>query len=193
MLPLPYAPRTLRGAARVALAVVCLVALSACSGGSGSSATVSFAAGQRHAAPDLKGTTLRGNKPFSLSALKGQVVVVNYWASWCDPCREEAPYLDRTYTDFDGKGVEFIGVDYHGDGTDGSKALAFMKAHDVPYDSLFDRDSKTVLQFKGTVAIEAPPVTLVIDKRGRVADVINGVVVYDDLHKFITNALAEAA
>jgi thiol-disulfide isomerase/thioredoxin len=175
------------------MAAACLVALSACTSGGSSSATVSFAAGQRKTAPDLQGTTIVAKQPFSLASLKGQVVVVNYWASWCPPCRDELPQLDDTYKNFHGKGVSFIGVDYHGDGDTDANARAFIQAHKVPYDSLFDRDSHTVLQFKGKVSIEAPPVTLVIDKQGRIANVINGVVVYSDLHKFITDALAEPA
>jgi peroxiredoxin len=189
----PHTVRSLTAASRAVLVAACLVALSACTGDGSSAATVTFAEGQRKAAPDLQGTTIRGGTPFSLAALKGQVVVVNYWASWCDPCRQEVPQLDDTWTDFHDKGVSFIGVDYHGDGDDDSQARAFMQAHQVPYDSIFDRDSKTVLQFKGKVNLGAPPVTLVIDRQGRIANVINGVVVYSDLHKFVTDALAEPA
>jgi thiol-disulfide isomerase/thioredoxin len=189
----PYASRSLLAAVRTAMAAACLVALSACTGNGSGAAAVSFDPGQRKPAPDLQGTTIRDKQAFSQASLKGQVVVINYWASWCDPCRQEVPQLDQTYQDFHAKGVSFIGVDFHGDGDKPDKALSFMRSHQVPYDSLFDPNSTTVLQFKGKVSIEAPPVTLVIDKQGRIANLINGVVVYSDLHKYVTDALADPA
>jgi thiol-disulfide isomerase/thioredoxin len=191
----PLLTASLRTASvRTALAGACLLALSACTGGSSNDgAPVSFPVGHRAAAPALTGTTIMHNQSFSLASLRGQVVVINYWASWCEPCRDEAPQLKQTYQDFQGKDVTFIGVDFHGDGKDDSAAKAFLTAHQVPYDSIFDRDSKTVLDWKGKVSIEAPPMTIVVDKQGRVANVINGVVQYTDLHEFVADALAEPA
>jgi thiol-disulfide isomerase/thioredoxin len=180
---------------RTAIAAVCLLALTACTGGGASSATggmVSFAPADRKDAPDLRGTTILDKTQFSLAAQRGHVVVVNYWASWCDPCREELPALHDVYEDFSGKGVQFIGVDYRGDGRTTSAAEAFLKGHQVPYDSLFDPDSKTVLQFRGKVTIAAPPVTLVIDKQGRIAALFEGVVVYTQLRDKIAAEQAAA-
>jgi peroxiredoxin len=175
---------------RTAVVGVCLLLASACTGASpgAGSGPVSFAPGARKAAPDLSGTTIGKGVPFSLAAHKGHVVVINFWASWCDPCREEVPALQQIYDDFTAKGVTMIGVSFHGDNK--SAAEAFLTGHQVPYDSLSDPDSKWVLAFRGKVTIAAPPLTLVIDKQGRIADVIDGVVVYSQLRDKIAQEQA---
>lgn len=185
--------------ARIALAGLCLLAAAACganaSATGGANGTVSFAQGHRKPAPDITLPTIlhTDGDTFSLAAHKGQVVVINYWASWCDACREELPQLDQAATDFASKNVTFIGVDFHGDGSTDSAAKAFLQGHGVPYDSMFDPDSKTVLAFRGKVTIPAPPITVVIDKQGNIAQVINGVVTYSALRDTLTRLNAEAA
>jgi thiol-disulfide isomerase/thioredoxin len=160
--------------------------------GTGQQASVSFAPGHRKAVPDLSGTTLRHGDHFSLAAQRGHVVVVNFWASWCDPCLEEAPYLDQVWQDTHDQGVTFIGVSFHGDAK--NAATAFLASHDVPYDSLYDPASTDALLLaKAKVSVAAPPLTLVIDKQGRVATVINGEVVYTELLKAVRDANAEPA
>lgn len=176
---------------RTAVIGVCLLTASACTGTSAGagSGLVSFAPGARKAAPDLSGTTIDQGVPFSLAAQKGHVVVINFWASWCDPCRDELPQLDQVATEFQAQGVRFMGVSFHGDSK--TAAEAFLKGHQVPYDSLSDPDSKLVLAFKGAkVTIAAPPLTLVIDKQGRIADIIDGVVVYSQLRDKIAQEQA---
>jgi cytochrome c biogenesis protein CcmG/thiol:disulfide interchange protein DsbE len=80
-------------------------------------------------APDFTLTTFDG-RTVALSELRGQVVVINFWASWCAPCREEAPYLERTWRKYRDRGVVFIGVDY----VDTERgALAFIKEFDITY------------------------------------------------------------
>lgn len=80
-------------------------------------------------APDFTLTTFDG-RSVTLSKLRGQVVVINFWASWCVPCRDEAPYLEKTWRKYRDRGVVFIGVDY----VDTEKgALAFLKEFDITY------------------------------------------------------------
>ncbi len=80
-------------------------------------------------APDFTLTTFDG-RDVTLSKLRGQVVVINFWASWCVPCRDEAPYLEKTWRKYRDRGVVFIGVDY----VDTEKgALAFIKEFDITY------------------------------------------------------------
>src|SRR4051812_27606106 len=75
--------------------------------GDGSSQVIKAA--DRRQAPQVRGTTLDG-RPFDLAGFKGKVVVVNFWASWCAPCRGEAPALEQVYAERKAKGVEFVGV-----------------------------------------------------------------------------------
>ncbi len=187
---MPLAPRSLR----TLVAAVCLLTLAGCTGsGTSAGSLVSFAPDARKIAPDLVGQTIVTGDQFSLAAQRGHVVVINYWASWCDPCRDELDALHQVWDDFNPQGVKFIGVDFHGDGSTPDAAKAFMTGHTVPYDSLFDPDSKTVLQFSAKkITIQAPPMTLIIDKQGKVADVIEGVVVYSQLRDQIQLELAAA-
>lgn len=87
--------------------------------------------GQVHSgmAPDF---TLAGfdGREATLSDLRGQVVIINFWASWCPPCREEAPYLEQTWRKYQDQGVIFLGVDY----VDTEKeALAYINEFDITY------------------------------------------------------------
>lgn len=83
----------------------------------------------RGMAPDFTITGYDG-KTITLSELRGKVVIINFWASWCPPCREEAAYLEQTWRKYKDKGVVFIGVDY----VDTEKeALAYIKEFDITY------------------------------------------------------------
>jgi thiol-disulfide isomerase/thioredoxin len=186
----PSATRRLR----TAVAGACVVVLAGCSSGSGTGqqASVSFAPGHRKVAPDLSGTTLAKGQQFSLAAERGHVVVVNFWASWCAPCLDEAPYLQQVWQDTHDQGVTFIGIAFHGDAE--NAARAFLASHNVPYDSLYDPDSADALLLaKAKVSVASPPLTLVIDKQGRVATIINGEVVYTELLKAVRTVNAEPA
>jgi cytochrome c biogenesis protein CcmG, thiol:disulfide interchange protein DsbE len=80
-------------------------------------------------APDFTLTSFDG-ETITLSELRGQVVIVNFWASWCPPCREEAAYLEATWRKYQDRGVVFIGVDY---ADTESKALAYIVEFDITY------------------------------------------------------------
>src|SRR5439155_16146417 len=75
--------------------------------------------------------------PIALGDSRGQVVVLNFWASWCRPCREEAPTLERLARQYRSRGVRFLGVDSRDTKGD---ALAFQRRYGITYPSVFDPD-----------------------------------------------------
>lgn len=142
--------------------------------GDGSSRVIKSA--DRKPAPRARGTTLDG-KPFDLAALKGKVVVVNFWASWCAPCRGEAPALEQVYKEHKAQGVEFAGVDIK---DDPEPAKAFVRTFKVAYPSIADQDGQVTLAFRD-VPPNAVPSTLILDRQGRIAASVIGATTYDRL------------
>jgi cytochrome c biogenesis protein CcmG/thiol:disulfide interchange protein DsbE len=139
--------------------------------------------GKRPAAPEpaLALPRLEGSGTSSLADYRGKIVVLNFWASWCTPCRQEAPLLSRFQQKLDGRGT-VLGVTYK---DDPAASLAFAHKYELGYPSL--RDSKLELAPKyGTRAL---PETFVIDGRGRIVAVSRGQV----NQEFLDNALSEAA
>jgi thiol-disulfide isomerase/thioredoxin len=145
-----------------------------------------FEAASRKGAPEIGGETLDGASA-SLAAHKGKVVVLNFWASWCGPCRAEAPVLKEVAAKTKG-GVEFIGVDFKDRKAD---AQAFERTEQTGYPSIFDQPGKVALAFQGTVPPAAIPSTLIIDKQGKVAARALGAVKYTDLMNTVTKVRDE--
>jgi peroxiredoxin len=98
-------------------------------------------------------------QPFDLGALRGKVVVVNYWATWCPPCREEMPALDAFYRQYHARGVEMIGLSADRP-RDRDAARKMMQSYGYP--AAMMRDAKP----NGFGAPESLPVTYVIDAEG---------------------------
>lgn len=126
----------------------------------------------RRAAPSLAGTTLKGAR-LSVSNWVGMPVVVNVWGSWCPPCRDEAPALAQAARVLVARGVRFVGIDIDESGGSAA-ALAYYQTYGVPYPSLVDTDNTLQLGFAGIVPLSAPPATVVLDDRHRVAAAIAG-------------------
>ena len=102
----------------------------------GSTSAVLYSAGHRPVAPDFTATTLTGSR-LAFSSYRGQVVVLNFWGSWCAPCREEAPTLAVTAQQYRPDGVAFLGVDVR---DDTASALAFTRDFGVTYPSVSDSE-----------------------------------------------------
>jgi cytochrome c biogenesis protein CcmG/thiol:disulfide interchange protein DsbE len=112
-------------------------------------------------APDFSLTLFDGSE-VSLNDLRGQVVVLNFWASWCAPCRREAPALQETWETYKGKGVIFLGVTYK----DAKKASQeFITEFGITYSNGIDARGQISRAF-GVVAV---PETFIIDSDGKVA------------------------
>jgi peroxiredoxin len=188
-------------AVTVALISAGTLALAGCDGGAiaantqlsngssfvqGSYSSEFFSPGSRSLAPAVTGTTLTG-KPFSLRAQRGDVVVMNFWGSWCAPCRREAPILGALARYFQNKPVRFIG-DNELDST--ATAEAFERTFNIGYPSLFDPSEEVALAFHSTVPPAAIPSTLVIDRSSHIAARVVGEVSYNGLKALINEVLA---
>lgn len=140
---------------------------------------------QRVTAPTLSGTTLDG-KQLSLADYRGKVVVVNVWGSWCGPCRREAPALEETFSKYQPKGVQFLGINVR---DDNAAAQAFVSDQSISYPSLQDPDETLLLQFKTVVPPTDIPSSMIIDRDGKLAARIIGEVTEPQLTQSLDQVL----
>jgi peroxiredoxin len=154
----------------------------------GSASAVVYSAGHRPAAPEFTATTLTGSK-LSFSAYRGKVVVLNFWGSWCVPCREEASTLSQVAAQYQPSGVSFLGVDVR---DTVASAEAFAHNFHITYPSVSDPSSVITLDFTAVVPIAGTPTTLVIDRTGRVAGAVFGTVTYPELTAILAKVTAKA-
>ncbi len=108
--------------------------------------------------PDFQLTALDGSS-MNLGDQQGRVVVVNFFASWCDPCRQEAVALEQTWRDYQDRGVQFFGIAYK---DADAKAQAFLDEFDVSYPSTVERNNRTARAY----GLTGVPETFVIDQQG---------------------------
>lgn len=140
---------------------------------SGDGAVTEVAADKRTHPVDFSAKDTDGDRLTS-KALKGKVVVLNFWYASCPPCRAEAKYLDKVHEKYAGKDVQFIGVNVRDErGT----AAAFERTFGIDYPTVLDaRSGEMQLALSGQVAPNAVPATIVLDKQGRVAARVLGAV-----------------
>jgi peroxiredoxin len=105
--------------------------------------------------------TSRGGQDVSLAQYKGQVVMLNFWASWCGPCRQEMPLLESIYHKYNKMGFTMIGVNVE---PDSNAANDWLKATPVSFPILYDRDSKVSKLYD----VSGMPSTVIIDRNGKV-------------------------
>lgn len=112
--------------------------------------------------PDIEGKTITGEM-LSLEGLRGHVVVVNVWGSWCAPCRAEAPDLATISKETAPRGVRFVGIDVRDNPAAGR---AFEREFGITYPSFDDQNGLVLAAFTGIIPVSAVPSTLVVGRDG---------------------------
>ena len=176
--------------ARLAAAALAAAALAGCGSAAQTSPAQSVGlrvvpVAQRGAPLELAGTTLGGGH-LSLASLRGRVVVLNVWGSWCTVCATESPALVASARSLGGKPVTFVGLDVQDVRSSAQAFLARIGSH---YPQLFD-PSGSLWATLPDVPHAAAPSTLVLDRQGRVAAVVIGQVTAAQLRSVVAPLLA---
>ena len=109
----------------------------------------------------------------SLATQRGKVVVLNFWASWCIPCKEEAPFLEEVWRDNRARGLVVVGLDAKDFRRD---ARAFVRRFDLTFPIVYDGPGSTLARW----GVTGFPETFVIDREGRIVEVFVGAVNSDE-------------
>ncbi|MEU0022703.1 TlpA disulfide reductase family protein [Streptomyces rochei] len=137
----------------------------------------------------LSGATIAGDR-LNLAALRGKVIVLNVWGSWCAPCRAEAPALKKASDETYDLGVRFVGIDTR---DNDAAARAFERTYGITYPSFRDPDGELLLRFNGRIPLSAVPSTVFIDRDGRIAARIIGQTTYRTLRDLAKDIATENA
>ncbi|HSE83020.1 MAG TPA: TlpA disulfide reductase family protein [Thermodesulfobacteriota bacterium] len=123
--------------------------------------------------------SLDGNENIEINDFKGKPMIVNFWASWCAPCRQEMPFFEETWRKYEAKGVVFLGIDV----LDQEKnAKEFLSQLGISYVNLYDQSGEVANEY----GVFALPVTLFIDKKGKIIrKSYGGFVGEEDEKKFV--------
>lgn len=132
--------------------------------------------------PGLEGEAVFG-PPIDTGSLEWSVLVVNVWATWCEPCRREQPALMQVEADYEDRGVAFVGVDYR---DDRAAAERWIEDFGVSYQSLFDPDGRTA----STLGFPFLPDTYLVDASGTMRYVVYGETSVRELSGLIDGLLA---
>jgi cytochrome c biogenesis protein CcmG/thiol:disulfide interchange protein DsbE len=169
-----------------AAALVGLLAYGVFSKGASTTLDDALAKGTRPKAPTMSLPRLGQQGTSSLADYRGKVVVLNMWASWCEPCRQEMPLLQKVQQQIAGKGGVVLGVDTQ-DAT--NKAIDFLHKTKATFPSVRDRDRS----YGGDFGVTGYPETFLIDRQGRVAALRRFPVTQDWLDRHLPRLLAETA
>lgn len=187
--------------ARIAALAVLAGALTSCSSGSNAvdvsnGGEFRFVAGtpdgevideaDRATAPEFTGALLDGGQ-FDSTSLSGDIVVINFWGSWCPPCRIETPEFQQVYEQVSADQVSFLGINVK---DDRQLARAFLDDKGISYPSLFDPRGEVALAFRDFPA-NAIPSTIILDRDGRVAAVYVAAVAADELQQVLDTLVAQ--
>jgi DsbE subfamily thiol:disulfide oxidoreductase len=164
------------------LLLLALVLLAACTGPAGQEPGVRELS---KPLPALQGETLQGGS-VSPADYRGKVMVVNFWATWCGPCRREQPGLERVWREFRDRGVYFLGVNYRDDPV---AARAYLKQFAVTYPSIEDQAGALAFDF----AFVGLPDTYIVDRSGRIRYWGFGAMDESELRSLLTKLLSEGS
>ena len=178
-------PRVYWPLSLAAAALVALLSYGVVSTGPDTSIDQSVAAGKRVEAPVSDLRRLGDAGTGSLAEHKGKVVVLNVWASWCDPCRSEMPLLQRTHERIAGQDALVLGIDSQDASDD---AMKFLRDNKIHFPSLRDRDG----EYANDLGVAALPETFLIDREGRIAALRRGPVDQAWLDEHLNPLLEEA-
>jgi len=179
-------PRLYWPVSLAAAALVALLTYGVASTGPDTSIDERLAAGERVEAPVRDLPVLGADGTGSLADHAGKVVVLNVWASWCEPCKTEMPLLQRTHERIEPRDALVLGIDMQ-DSTE--RALAFLREEGIEFTSLRDRDR----EYARELGVSAYPETFLIDRAGRIAAARRGPVTEEWLDEHLEPLLEERA
>jgi thiol-disulfide isomerase/thioredoxin len=183
---------TVRRPAAVVVVALVAGALTGCGSDSWEKNCTTDAKGVIECSPDQRPQAravtgeLLGGGSYDVSQDRGKVVVVNFWGSWCNPCRAEADDLEQTYQATKATGVAFVGVDSR---DDRDAAKAFERGR-VTYPSIYDSDGSVALKFDVTQV--STPSTLILDRQGRIAAGMRRATTVAELRPLVERIAAES-
>jgi thiol-disulfide isomerase/thioredoxin len=134
--------------------------------------------------PPVEGAGLRG-EAVGAAGYRGEVVVVNFWASWCGPCRREQPGLQRLHEGYGGRGVQFLGIDFK---DDPAAARTYLDEFGVTYPSVADPSGRLAHEF----GIPYLPATILVDPGGQMRFLMVGAQPEDVVREHVDGLLADA-
>lgn len=133
-------------------------------------------------AQDFTLKDINGNNDIKLSSLKGKAVIINFWATWCYPCREEIPDLEKSYKENKDKGLVILGINIK---EDNSKVSKFVKDYKITYPVLLDIDGTVSDAYR----VFGIPTSFFIDRNGLVKDSFIGMLTKADIDKKLERIL----
>jgi thiol-disulfide isomerase/thioredoxin len=168
------------------LIILCFLIFGIVGCGSENANTDLISKGDRVTAAEIDGSFINSSN-WNLAKLKGQVVVLDFWATWCGPCRMEIPSFVKLYPTYHPKGLEILGLSVEAQNSQPASYFEqFLKSLSINYPIGFASDNTSK-----AYGIQAIPATYFVDKTGKIAKVFVGVHPEDEITGVIEKLLAE--